>query len=95
MSLSDGTALQWLSLFADDGRVNALTDGSILFHVYETAESATLIHVTGAGSSRRLGTIPRPVAGVFLSDDLKRSVLTTRDYFGDVWLMRVVPAGAK
>lgn len=95
LPLRNGTATQWLSLFVDDGRVDALNDGSMLFHAYESAESATLIHLTGPGSSRRLGTIPRPISGLTLSDDLRRVVLTTRDYFGDVWVMRVVPAGAQ
>ncbi len=89
LSLREGTATRWFSTFVDDGRINALPDGSMVFHAYETAESATLIHITGPGAFRRLGTVPRPVSGLNHSADLKRAVVTTRDYFGDVWMMGV------
>lgn len=95
LSLRDLSATQWFSQFVDDGRIDALSDGSAVFQSYETAESVTLIHLSGPGASRRLGTVPRPVTSLSLSDDLKRVVITTRDYFGDVYLMRVIAVGAK
>jgi hypothetical protein len=61
----------------------------MVFIAYETEETAELIHVTAPGTSRRLGVIPRPVSFVSVSDDLRRAVVATRDYFGDVWMTRV------
>ncbi len=90
VSLRDGSITPLLSHFADDGRIYSLNDGSFLFLAYETAESATLIQLTGANTSRRLGTIPRPITRLSVSDDLKRAVVTTRAYFGDAWMMRVM-----
>ncbi len=89
VSIRDGSVTQLFSHFADDGRIYSLNDGSFLFLAYETAESATLIHITGPNTSRRLGTIPRPITLLSVSDDLKRAVVTTREYFGDAWMMRV------
>ncbi|MGK2935090.1 MAG: hypothetical protein ACSLFE_07575, partial [Gemmatimonadaceae bacterium] len=95
MSTRDGTVTPWYSRFVDDGRVSSLADGTGLFHAYETAETVTLIRLAGPGASRRLGTIPRPIRSVSVSEDLQRAVIVTRDYFGDVWLHRVVPTGTR
>ncbi len=95
LSLRDGTVTRWYSQFVDDARIGALGDGTGLFYANETAENVTLVHLLGPGSSRRLGTVPRPVRTISVSNDLKRAVVVTRDYFGDVWLHRVVPATSR
>jgi hypothetical protein len=39
---------------------------------------------------QRLGKVPRSVAGVSLSDDLKRALVLESDYHGDAFMSRVV-----
>jgi tRNA A-37 threonylcarbamoyl transferase component Bud32 len=90
LSLQDGSATVWFSAFTDGGNIQALDDGSVIFHMYETEASATILHITGPGSVRELGSIPRPITGLNVSDDLRRAMVGTRDYFGDVFLSRVV-----
>jgi hypothetical protein len=89
ISPPDTTSTQWYSQFTDDGRVLALDDGTILFLAWETAENVALVHLLAPGNARRLGAIPRPVVSLAVSSDLRRASVTTRDYFGDVWMMRV------
>jgi hypothetical protein len=36
-----------------------------------------------------LGTVPRPVAGISVSRDLKRATVLVRDYHGDAWMSKV------
>ena len=49
-----------------------------------------LLQLRGPGQLKRLGTIPRPVAGVSLSRDLKRALIVERSYRGDAWMSRIV-----
>ncbi len=95
VSPPDTASASWYSQFTDDGRVLSLDDGTILFLAWETAENVTLVHLSAPGTARRLGTIPRPVVSVGVSSDLKRASVTTRDYFGDAWMMRVTGRAAK
>ncbi|MEO8226765.1 MAG: protein kinase [Gemmatimonadota bacterium] len=90
LSLTTGASEKWYSQFTDDGRITQVGDGSILFIAWETAENASVVRLTAPGVARRMGTIPRPITAIYPSKDLRRLVVTTRDYFGDAWLMRVV-----
>ena len=89
LSVSDGRTTPWYSAFVDGGNFWLLDDGSMVFVMFESEELATLIHITAPGVSRVVGTIPRPIQSVSLSADLERAVISTADYFGDVWLTRV------
>jgi serine/threonine protein kinase len=90
LSLQDGTFTPWASIVAEAGDGSILPDHSILVEVAETFETVTLYHVRGPGQVERLGTIPRPVQRLSVSNDLKRAAIVTRDYHGDAWMYRVV-----
>jgi hypothetical protein len=85
-----GSATPWVSMFAETGGLTSLADGTLLFTVFLTEQSATLIHLRGPGQVERLGSIPRPVEGVSASRDLRRVTVNASDYHGDVWLSKVV-----
>ncbi len=90
LSLRDGTFTPWASIVAEAGEGSILPNHSILVEVAETFETVTLYHVRGPGQVERLGTIPRPVQRLSVSNDLKRAAIVTRDYHGDAWMYRVV-----
>ena len=90
LSLRDGTFTPWASIVAEAGEGSILPDHSILVEVAETFETVTLYHLRGPGQIERLGTIPRPVQRLSVSNDLKRAAVVTRDYHGDAWMYRVV-----
>ncbi len=85
-----GTPVMWATSYAVGGGVNFLADVSILFQVKPTQESVALLQVRGSGDIKRLGVIPRPVAGVSLSRDLKRALIIERTHHGDAWMSRIV-----
>lgn len=90
MSLSDGKSTPWMAAFAEGAEARWLPDGSILFLVWESQETVALYRLRGPGRVERLGTIPRPVTGLSVSDDLRRAVVQTREYHGDAWISKVV-----
>jgi len=63
---------------------------NVFFLAWEAASTAVLYHLTAPGGKRRLGVVPRPITSISVSDDLKRAVVYTEDYFGDAWISRVV-----
>ncbi|MFN2638448.1 MAG: hypothetical protein ABR585_15740, partial [Gemmatimonadaceae bacterium] len=42
------------------------------------------------GVTHSIGTFNRPPDALSLSRDLRRAVVTTSEYHGDAWLMRVI-----
>jgi len=90
ISLADGAVIPWATEFVDDGSFRVLADGSMFFLAWEAASTAVLYHLTAPGVKRRLGVVPRPITSISVSDDLKRAVVYTEDYFGDAWISRVV-----
>ncbi len=89
-SIDGGPAEMWAASYAEGGGIRFLADGSLLFRVRPTQESMALLHLRGPGDIRRLGLIPRPVAGVSVSADLKRVLVIERTYRGDAWMSRIV-----
>jgi len=87
--LDGGAPEKWAAMFAEAGFGVLLPDGSVALEAFPTEESAALYHLRGAGRVERLGLIPRPVAGLGFSSDLKRVSVVTRDYQGDVWSYRI------
>jgi hypothetical protein len=90
LSLSDGKVTQVWTTVGLAGRLMWLQDGSLLITIFDTPESVTLYRARIGGPIERLGSIPHPVTAVAVSADLRRAVVTTRDYRGDAWLSKVV-----
>jgi hypothetical protein len=90
VSVDGGTPVIWTTSYSEGGAAMFLTDGSVLYAYRPTQESMALVQIRGPGNLTRLGTIPRPVAGVSLSRDLKRAIIVERKYHGDAWISRVV-----
>jgi hypothetical protein len=90
VSLADGSTTQWTTVFAEDGAVQVLADGSVFLAAHRTQESLDLFHLTGPGKSQLLGSPPRPLVGVSVSGDLKRAVAFDRDYHADAWMYNVI-----
>jgi Protein kinase domain len=85
-----GEPVIWARSYSEGGGVSFLEDGSVLFRVRPTQESVGLLRVRAPGNVQQLGVIPRPVAGVSVSADLKRALIVERTYHGDAWMSRIV-----
>jgi hypothetical protein len=85
-----GEAVIWARGYAEAGGARFLGDGSVLFGVRPTQESIALRQVRGPGDVKLLGVVPKPVAGVGVSNDLKRAMVIERTYHGDAWMSRIV-----
>jgi hypothetical protein len=88
--VAGGTPVMWATTYAEGGWGRFLSDGSVLLQYRPTQESVALIQVRGPGSLTRLGIVPRPVAGVSVSSDLKRVLVLESTYHGDAWMSRIV-----
>jgi hypothetical protein len=53
-------------------------------------DAFTLYRLRAPGQMVRLGTIPRPVRALSVSQDLKRAIVMVRDYHVDAFSWRVV-----
>ncbi len=84
-----GAPVTWATAFAETGWSKFLADGSMLFTVFGTEESATLYQVRAPGQLARLGTVAHPIIAASVSGDLRRATLLVRDYHGDAWMSRV------
>ena len=85
-----GTTVMWAKDFAERGAARFIDNGALLFQPWDTPESIVLYRVTAPGKMQRLGKVPRSVAGVSISDDLKRAMVLEADYHGDAFMSRVV-----
>ncbi len=90
MSLDDGSMTEWGRAFADHGHPVPLADGSILLEVAQSADNISFFKLTAPGQMQRLGTSALPVQDVSVSADLKRAVVSQRDYRADAWMNQVV-----
>ena len=89
VSSDGGVPVMWATHFAEYGAMSFLSDGSIAFKVFPSQESVSLYRVSSPGHAQFLGTVPRPIAGMSYSADLKHATIDTRDYHGDAWMSRV------
>jgi hypothetical protein len=89
ISLSDGTVTELKTVFGGFTDAAWLTDGSILFAVWDTPDWLTLYQLQPSGATEWKVTIPRPVWAFSASRDLKRVVVTVRDYHGDASISTV------
>ena len=85
-----GTPVFWAAAAAERGSARFLGDGSVLFAPWDTPESIVFYRLSGSGKEERLGKVPRSVAGITVSDDLKRAVVIESDYHGDAYMSRIV-----
>jgi hypothetical protein len=90
MSLADSTVTPWFTAFAEGGEVSWLRDGTLLVRLWDGPGTYSLYRLLGPGRSEKLGTIPRTVSSLSISDDLKRAAVVVRNYLGDAWMSRVV-----
>ena len=90
VSLDDGSMTEWGRVFADHGRPVPLADGSVLLEAAQSADNISFFKLTGPGQMQRLGTSALPVLDVSVSADLKRAVVSQRDYRADAWMNQVV-----
>ena len=85
-----GVPVMWTTAPAEQGAMAYLHDGSILFAPWDTPESIVFFHLTAPGKMDRLGKVPRSVASITVSEDLKRAAVLEADYHGDAFMSRVV-----
>ena len=90
LSLADGTATPWATMFGEDYQAGWLANGSFELSLNEPRDTWTIYRIRGPGHSERVGTIPGPVLKLTTSTDLTRAAVLTRDYRGAVWMFRVV-----
>jgi hypothetical protein len=88
--LDGGAPVTWVRAFSESGSGHFLVDGTLLLTNRATQEFMSLVRVRTPGHLEIIGTIPRPVRAVSVSDDLRRAAVTTSDYHGDAWMSRVV-----
>jgi hypothetical protein len=90
LDLTDGSSKQWGAVFAEDGFVQPLAGGELLFGVHRTEETLDLYRLSGPGRMQLIATPAHPLLGVSVSADLKRAVAFQRDYNADAWMYDVV-----
>jgi len=88
-TLPDGKPSRWAANFGEGGGFRWLPDGSIMAWVWRTQQTLELLRVSGPDRVESLGILPRPVTSFDVAADLRRAVLVTRDYHGDVWMSKV------
>jgi hypothetical protein len=62
----------------------------MLLSVFSSQASAALYRILAPGQPMKLGAVPRPVAGLFPSQNGHRVAVLVRDYHGDAWMSKVV-----
>jgi hypothetical protein len=85
-----GAPVLWAASPAEFAVARVLPDGSVRFSVRDTPESTVLYRVRSPGHLERIGSVPRPNAGVSVSDDLGRVAVLESSYHGDAYMSRVV-----
>jgi hypothetical protein len=90
ISSAHGEVSQWLAVFGEAASVSRLNDGTFLLILQDSPERYSLYRLLGPGRAAKLGTIPRTVSSLSVSEDLKRVAVVVRNYHGDAWMSRVV-----
>ena len=89
IDLGSGAMTMWTTALGEDALLMRQRDGSVVFGIAKTLESMWLQRVRGPGRIEVLGTIPRPIWRITLSDDARRAAVVVRQRHGDVWMSRV------
>jgi hypothetical protein len=87
---SGGPPVLWAASPGEDGTATFLDDGSILWIVFDTEETARLFRLTAPGKVTAIGAIPRAIRSIQVSRDLKRASINVRDYRGDAWITKLI-----
>ena len=90
LSLDDGKSAIWATHFAENARVMSAAAHQAVFAVATTQDSWSLFGLDGPGAITPLGTIGRPISGLFVSRDLTRATIMMMDYRADAWMNQVV-----
>ena len=90
LSLDDGSATQWTSMFAETGRIAPLADGGVILGASRTQGTFSFFKLSGPGQTQSLGDSPRPMRTVSVSSDMKVASVLERDYRADAWISKVV-----
>ena len=85
-----GTPVFWAAAAAERGSARFLGDGSVLFAPGTRPSRSCSTASPAPARMERLGKVPRSVAGITVSDDLKRAVVIESDYHGDAYMSRIV-----
>ncbi|MBK8007003.1 MAG: hypothetical protein IPK12_24905 [Gemmatimonadetes bacterium] len=79
----------WRKEFAEDGTARFLDDGGMVFIRRPTQETMALEHLPGPGVAHPVGTIPRVVADLAVSGDLRCVAIVERTPHGDAWMSHI------
>ena len=90
ISLDDGSQSQWVKRFVEDARLGTIDGHDALLQLSQAQDSWSLYALDGPEKLVPLGTIPRPAVNVSVSSDLKRAVVSVRDYRADAWISKVI-----
>ena len=89
VSMPDGQVTAWATMIGQGAWPHWLADNTLLIDVHES-HSLGLYHLTRPLQMRRIGEVPLPVISFSVSRDMKRAVVATREYRGDIWMSSVV-----
>ncbi|HUQ21137.1 MAG TPA: protein kinase [Gemmatimonadaceae bacterium] len=89
LSVADGRITTVMNIFAEQGRLQILDDGSLAVVVFDAVESASLYRVRPEGTVEKLGKIRHSIGNVAISADMQRAIAVTRDFHGDAWMSKV------
>ena len=90
VNLADGTMTRWTATFAEDGGIQVLDGGDVLFQVHHTADAFDLYRLRGPDAMARIGSPRAPLLDMSVSRDLKRVTAVQRSYSADAWMYNVV-----
>ena len=90
VNLADGTMTRWAAAFAEDGGIQVLDGGDVLFQVHHTADAFDLYRLRGPDAMARIGSPRAPLLDMSVSRDLKRVTAVQRSYSADAWMYNVV-----
>jgi hypothetical protein len=89
ISTKDSKVTEWATLVGEGAWPHWLGDNTVLLDVHEPHRLG-LYRVKAPGQVRRVGEVRLPVIAFSISHDMRRAVVATREYRGDIWMSRVV-----
>jgi hypothetical protein len=90
LSLEDGRNERWTAGAGDEARIVLVEGHDALFLLQSGRETWTAFTVDGPERVVKLAVIPRALASLSVSRDLKRAVANVDDYRADAWMSRVI-----
>jgi hypothetical protein len=90
LSLDGSANERWIAKVGDAGRIVVMEGHDAIYLVQEGLSTWTAYLVDGRERVTRLGTIPRPLETLSISQDGRRVVANVADYRADAWMSKVV-----